>query len=82
MIGDHPQEFLIIVNLDTRVFCSIPASDFCGRIGAAVINDGAFPVLIALRQDAFDAFRKMVSSVVDRSDYAYQRLRWSRFHID
>ena len=82
MISDHPQEFLIIVNTDARVSRSVTTRDFCGRIRTAVIDDSAFPVLMGLRQDAFDALGEMLSTVIDGSNYADQRLRHVRTPID
>jgi hypothetical protein len=71
MVRDHSQEFFILLKPNSRIFRDVTACDFRGRIGAAVINDSAIPVLISLRQNAFDALHKVLSAVVDGDNYAY-----------
>jgi hypothetical protein len=53
------------VNLDSRIFGGIAASDLEGSVGAAVVDDCVIPMRIGLRQHALDALGKVLRVVIE-----------------
>src|ERR1700730_13611379 len=66
------QECGVVVDADTRISRGVTMRDGQGFIGAAVVGNDVFPIAIVLRQDAFDALRKMLFAVVDGSNHTNQ----------
>src|SRR5215470_10979844 len=72
-IGKCGQELRVLQDSDAMVLGSIMASDLQGPIRAAIVDDGIFPILIGLRQDALNALSKVLLLIVNRSYDADQR---------
>jgi hypothetical protein len=68
------EEFIVPAHANSRILCGVLARYFGGSVGAAVIDNYAFPVLMRLREDALNALADMLSLIVRGNDHADHRL--------
>jgi len=74
VVGDRSQERCIVMNSNSWVSCGISLCDLQGFIRAAIVNNRVVPVLVCLRQNAFDAFSEIPCTVVNGRDDAHTGL--------
>jgi hypothetical protein len=79
-VPHNRQQFFVVENADPGIFFRVQLGDLKGSIGAAIVQNDIFPVLIGLGQYAFNALRQMGFTVVNGSDDADKRL-WSSYHL-
>ncbi len=70
MVGNNLQKLLIVEHPDSRISRGKTACNFSGFVGTTVIDDGVVPILVGLRDHAFNTFCNVIFIVVDRSNYA------------
>ena len=80
MVFTHAHQFKIVVDADTRVSLRIPLRYFRCPVGAAVVDDDIFPVLIGLGQYALNTLGQKFLAVVNRQyhrNFGHQQERIS-----
>src|SRR6267378_104385 len=70
LIGNCGQELLIFNDSDSRIPLSIRTRYISRPVRAAIVYDYVLPVFVRLCYNAFDALADVLSTVVQRSDYA------------
>ncbi len=66
MVFAHAHQFKIVVDANTWVLLRIPLGYLRRPVGAAIIDDDIFPVLIGLGYYAFDTLGQIFLAVVNR----------------